>query len=112
MILNEFILNLKHNLMIEVEDAPLYSSSQTLEMLSHVKKCVTLNPKFVTFDTYGIHINQHISRLANLMSGQLHHAIILIIHWHKTQTVVFRSSGCPKRTWRLSSRFPFALLEY
>ena len=32
-ILNEFILNLKHNLMIEVEDAPLYSSSLTLKML-------------------------------------------------------------------------------
>jgi len=44
----------------------------SLETLSHVKKRVTLNPKFVTFDFCRIHINQRISRLANLMSGQLH----------------------------------------
>lgn len=58
--------------------------SMTLEPLSHVKKRVTLNPKFVTFDFYGIHINQHISRLANLMFGQLHHAITLIFFLKNT----------------------------
>ena len=50
----------------------------TLEQLSHVKKCVTSDLKFVTFDFRGIHINQHISRLASLMNLPLDHTTIFI----------------------------------